>query len=161
MKKRRLTVLRIVLTVLSVAALGFIFFNSMQDADDSTLRSTGLREAINRLLRSLGIGWQLTEHVTRKMAHFAEFFVLGALLSATVHAYVPRLRAVWLALPIGAAAAVCDELIQRGSAGRSCQFSDVLLDASAVLTAVLAAVLILYLIGRHKGRRSGKGRCAE
>ena len=151
LKQHRLTVLRVVLTLLSVAAVSFIFYNSFQSADESTVRSTGLREAINSILRTLGIGWELTEHVIRKMAHFAEFFVLGALLSATALAYVPRPKILPTSLGVGIAVAVTDELIQSGSEGRSTQVSDMLLDVSAVLTAVLIAAGIRYLCHRRKG----------
>ena len=144
--------LRIVLTLLSVAAVSFIFYNSSLTADDSTVRSSGLREWFNDLLRSLGIGWEITEHLTRKTAHFVEFFTLGALLSATALAYVPKGKSLYAALGAGIAVAVTDELIQTGSTGRSCQVSDMLLDASAVLTAVLAAALIRRLYRRRKAK---------
>ena len=156
LKEHRLTVIRVVLTILCAAAVGFIFYNSMKDAGDSASRSHGLREALNSVLRWLGIGWELSEYFVRKAAHFVEFFVLGGLLSATLRAYVPRIRVMLLALPLSVAVAVCDELIQTGSPGRSCQLSDVLLDSSAALTAVMIAVLILYLRTRRKSKDISK-----
>ena len=158
MKQHRLIVLRVVLTLLSVAAVSFIFYNSLLTADDSTVKSSGIREMLNSVLRSLGIEWEITEHMTRKAAHFVEFFVLGALLCATALAYFPRAGMLFAALGAGIAVAVTDELIQTGSAGRSGQVSDVLLDASAVLTAVLLAALIRFLYCRKKERRHEKGR---
>lgn len=154
MKNHRRIALCIVLTLLSVAAVSFIFYNSSQTADDSTVRSSGIREVINRFLHSVGIEWELTEYFTRKAAHFIEFFTLGALLSATLYVYVPRTRMLCLALPAGAAVAVCDELIQSGSEGRSCQISDMVLDTSAVLTAVFIAVLIHRLILRRRKKKT-------
>lgn len=156
MKKHRRTVIRVVLTLLSAAAVCFIFYNSCQSADDSTVRSTGLREWINSVLRSWGVGWELTEKFTRKTAHFVEFFVLGSLFSATIGAYLRRRRAVWLALPAGVLVAVCDELIQTTSAGRSGQLTDVLLDSAAVLAAVLAALLIRRLRARKRTAQTGR-----
>lgn len=153
---KRLIVLRVVLTLLSVAAVSFIFYNSLLSADDSTVRSTGLREWINGLLRSLGIGWELSEHFVRKTAHFVEFFILGALLSATVYAYALRWRIMLFAFPVGAAVAVSDELIQSGSTGRSSQWSDILLDSAAVLTAVLIAAGIMLLRKRRRGTEKGR-----
>ena len=155
MKRRRLTVLRIVLTVLSAAALVFIFYNSSLDAVESSEQSGTMLGGINAFLRSLGIPIELSDHFIRKTAHFVEYFVLGGLFSLTAFAYVrTRSRMLMIALPLGAAAAVTDELIQLGSAGRSCEVADMALDFCAVLTASLIVTLILYLIDRHKKKKA-------
>ena len=154
MKKNRLIVLRIVLTALTAAMIGFIFLNSMKNADDSSAQSGALLARINGVLHWLGISRELSQHFIRKTAHFTEYFVLGSLLCATAYAYVRRRgRMLCIALPAGLCTAVIDELIQSGSAGRSCEIADMALDFSAVVTASLIAVLILYLRRRRKGKK--------
>ena len=155
-KERRLIVIRIVLTVLTVAMIGFIFSNSMADADDSSEQSGALLRWINGVLRSVGLG-ELSEHFIRKTAHFTEYFVLGALLSATAFAYLRRRgRMLCAALPAGLAVAVIDELIQLSSAGRSCEIGDMALDFCAVLAASLLVMLIPYRHDRKKKQPDAK-----
>ena len=154
MNRRFLTALRVILTVLCVLTAGFIFFNSSQNADDSEIRSGAVLESLNSMLRALGIGVELSEHTVRKLAHFTEYFVYGGLLSGAVYSYALNIKGLLLtALPLGLCTAVVDELIQLMSDGRSCQFSDVILDFSAVLTAVLIMTLILCLIGKKRNRK--------
>ena len=157
MKKRRLTVLRVVLTVLCVAIVSFIFYHSSLDAADSTVQSDSVKDGLLELLRALGIHIELTDRIVRKTAHFVEYFALGGMLSLTAFAYLLRRgRMLLLALSLGAAVAVVDELIQTGSAGRSCEIGDMALDFSAVLTAALIVTAILTLIKRHREKKQLK-----
>ena len=155
--KRKSTVaLRVILTVLSVLAVGLIFYNSSLDASESSEQSGALLEAVNAFLRSIGIGVELSEHLIRKTAHFVEYFVLGVLLNGTWHAYIESCRrAPMLASACGFVVAVCDELIQLTSAGRSCEVADMALDFSAVVCASLVTALVLYTAQRRKNRKEG------
>lgn len=154
MKNRRTILLRVILTLLSVAAVAYIFHHSMMSAGASTEQSDSVMGGMNGFLHSLGLDVILTEHIVRKAAHFAEFFVLGALLSLTAYVYVHRIsRMLLLALPAGLAVAVTDELIQLGAPGRSGQVSDVILDYSAVLTAALCVLLFLLIREKRKMKK--------
>ena len=155
MKNRKLLIARIVMTVLSVGAVCFIFGNSLMDADDSSTMSEGVLEFINRLLCSLNIDLTLGSYTVRKAAHFTEFAVLGALLCATAYLYLfRRLRSALISVPLGALTAVCDELIQTLSVGRSCQIGDMLIDTAGVLTGTLITLLIITVIIRKKKNKA-------
>ena len=154
MKKHRLLIIRIILTTLTAAVICYIFFHSSLDAEESTVKSDSVMGWLDNILRFFGIDAELSEHVIRKLAHFTEYSALGAMLCLTAFSYVRRRgRMLLIALPAGLAVAVCDELIQLGSAGRSCEVRDMLLDYCAVLTAALIVTLILYLIDRHKDKK--------
>lgn len=90
--------------------------------------------AIPDLGTGLG-GWDL---VLRKLAHAAEYAVLGALLLRAVGREVP-------AAVLGIAYAVTDEIHQAFVSGRQGRPLDVLIDAGGVLLGV-------YLFGRASRR---------
>ena len=149
MNKGRL-LCRIILTALSILAVGFIWYNSLKNADDSAESSGRIMAFLNGIFDRIGLP-EVSEHIVRKTAHFVEFFTLGGLLSLTALSYTPRIRrALLFALPAGLLTAVVDEFIQRFSAGRSGEFKDVLLDFCGVLCASLIVTLVAYLIKRKK-----------
>lgn len=151
MKKTKLTAARIVMTILTVAAVGFIFGNSLMNADDSSAESGRILGFINGILRSMNAGFEASEFIVRKAAHFTEFAVLGVLLSVTFRLYVQKpLKAALFAVSAGLCTAVCDELIQMSSSGRSCEIRDMLIDFSGVVFAALIVFLILRLKDRRK-----------
>ena len=154
MTKKGRIALRVILTALSAAAVGFIFYNSSLDAVRSSEQSGSLLDSINAFLQSLGLGIELSDHFIRKTAHFVEYFVLGLLLSGTWYAYIGnRKKTLFLAPVCGLFVAVCDELIQLGSAGRSCEVADMALDFSAVICAALALTLILLAAQKKRERK--------
>ena len=159
MKEKSSVALRAILTVLSVMAVGLIFYHSSLNAAESSEQSGALLEVINAFLRSIGAGIELSEHFIRKTAHFVEYFMLGLLLNGTWHAYTGNRRQTPVyASACGLAVAVCDELIQLTSAGRSCEAADMALDFSAVVCASLVMTLILYAAQRSKNQKEGNDR---
>ena len=160
MKDRSIRIARIVLTVLTVAAVAAIFFNSTRSAVESTEQSTPLTEMINSFLASLHIPLLITETMVRKAAHFTEYAVLGTLLTVTVYLYTQKRGRTFLcALPIGAAVAVCDELIQLFPEGRSCEVRDMLIDFCGAAFAVLIVVLIISIIEKRKAVEIATASC--
>ena len=151
MKNKKLTAARMIMTVLTVAAIAAIFYNSMLNADDSTDQSTPVTELLNGFLRSFGFTFSLSEGVVRKLAHFTEYSVLGVLLTTTVYLYTQkRTMTFCISLPSGVLIAVCDELIQLGSEGRSCQPLDVLIDGSGILLGALIVIAVISVIEKRK-----------
>ena len=118
--------------------LAVIWGHPLVPADASQAESERLRWALLPFL---------TVHAVRKLAHFTEFFILGALLRQ-LFAAAPRQTPV---LPVltGLLCALGDETIQLFIPGRSGQVSDVWLDFSGVLT----AVLLTGLLARVKRRK--------
>jgi VanZ family protein len=78
----------------------------------------------------LGTGLGTWDLVLRKIAHFCEYAVLGALLLRAVDRQP-------LAVAAGVAYAATDELHQHFVSGRHAAFRDVAIDAAGVLTGVL------------------------
>lgn len=80
---------------------------------------------------SLGTGLGGWDLVLRKLAHVAEYAVLGALLARAV-------GAAWLALALGVLYAASDEVHQSFVAGRAGRPLDVAIDAVGVALGVVA-----------------------
>ena len=130
---------RIVFAVLAVLWLGFIFFNSMQDAETSGGMSEGL-------LSWLGLPESL-ETLLRKSAHFCAFFMLGLLVSG---ALTKKNIPMPLILLIVLVCACADETIQLFSVGRSSELRDVWIDLSGGTLGTLSAALFFFLRKRKK-----------
>jgi VanZ family protein len=88
-------------------------------------------------------GWDL---MLRKIAHAAEFAVLGFLL-------VRALDREWLSLGLGIAYAISDEVHQHFVPGRLGSSVDVLIDAVGVAVGVFLARHYHLARGRSQGRR--------
>lgn len=157
MRNRKQFIARVILTVLTIAAVAAIFYNSSLSAVESSEQSSPITEYINSLLASWHIPLTVTQSLVRKAAHFTEYAVLGTLLTATVHLYAQkRSRTLLLALPIGAFVAVCDELIQLFPAGRSCEVRDMLIDFCGILFAALIVTLIISVIEKRRNKKGMK-----
>ena len=78
MNRRSIGTVLLLLAVL--AALAFIWGNSLDSAVESSLKSGRMRKLIQPLLELLVGQGNVTDHLVRKLAHFTEFAVLGALL---------------------------------------------------------------------------------
>ena len=120
--------------------LVFIWGNSLLDGQISGGISEFVRSILCRLFpaaQSHGSG-----HVLRKMAHFAEFACLGALLRRLFYLLrFPHIPGVALPLLCGALAACVDEWIQLFVPGRCSSPLDVALDTSGVLAGIGCMVL--------------------
>ena len=144
---KKLLVKRIVLCFLSLFMIGFIFFNSSLDADASSEGSMSITQMMNSFFSSLNINLVLSENFIRKLAHFAEYFVLGSLMYFTVRSFDVRRRVCAFLVPlIGFAVASVDETIQLFSYGRSGQFTDVLLDFIGVIIAVFVLSVLSNIL---------------
>lgn len=124
-----------VFTVLAVVWLLVIWGQSLLPAAQSKGESGALLLFVQRVLP-----W-MTEHLLRKVAHFTEYAVLGA-LSFCAFRFSSR-YALSAVLLCGMAAALTDETIQLFVPGRSGQVSDVWLDFAGYLCAVLVGLLIV------------------
>ena len=154
MKDKKVLIIRVILTVLTVAAIAAIFYNSSQDAIESTERSSPLTDWINVILAGLPIPFSVTENFIRKLAHFAEYSLLGALLSVTYYVHLRKIKTALIGTLItGAVVATIDEIIQLFPAGRSCQVSDILLDCCGV---AFAAAIVMLIIRSIENKRRKK-----
>jgi len=139
--------LRTALRVLLIATVCFIWGNSLLSRADSA----ALSGRVAAWLRSIGIPLK-DDGLLRKLAHFAEFGVLGCELTMLL-----RLRGLkglqnfsYSALAAFFIAAA-DETIQIFS-GRGAQLSDVLLDFTGAVTGIVVLNLLMQKV--LKGYRS-------
>lgn len=140
---------RIITALLLILWVAFIFSNSMDNADASTLKSGAVLELLRRILGSEGA--DLTEYIVRKTAHFTEFAIEGILLLSVVKGYTARpLRFLGWPLLGGLMTALADETIQLFSPGRSSQVTDVWIDFAGVVTGILLALLVRAIVRRCK-----------
>lgn len=115
-----------------------IFSQSAMSAPVSQAESGGLLYLLVQIFPFL------TEHLLRKLAHFAEFAILGVLLGKSLRGTVTRM------LLAGLLCAVCDETIQLFVVGRSSQVSDIWVDFSGIL----AAAAFLWMIRSFRDRKT-------
>ncbi len=143
----------------------FIFGHSMVPAQISSEESGTLLLILLRLAERLGIdGAWLTEHILRKLAHFAEYGIYGILLLINVKNRRRERRysrAGWQEKAFPLALAVIgvpfvDETIQLFTPGRSGQIQDVWLDMAGCLAGLLFAELFLSLFERRFRQRRSK-----
>ena len=121
-----------------LATVIFIWSNSAKDAAASTLQSDGVGEWMRRFFDVEKQPFRFLYENRRKIAHFAEFFLLGTesallfLLNLRKNGY-----AISFAVLLCAVVAVVDEGIQYFVPGRVCAFSDVCLDLCGALCAIV------------------------
>ena len=146
---------RILLSVACAFAVGFIFYNSMQDAVESTQQSGQAVEVVQQvvavfapnssIITATGAEYDKLHAFVRTLAHFSEFALLGALAGWCCLAYTDKRK--WMLVPLCGVAlsAVLDELLQTTIEGRGAQFSDVLLDVVGGIAGIAFAVLTVWL----------------
>ncbi|MCD8085826.1 MAG: VanZ family protein [Clostridiales bacterium] len=139
-------IFRVLFTLFALWAILFIFQNSLETADLSSSRSTEFTALLNDALSRLGIS-ALSEGVVRKLAHFAEFALLGFLLTLCVRVYTPRyVRHCCWPLLIGLCVANLDETIQLYVDGRNSSVIDVWIDFGGVCSGLAAGLLLCALL---------------
>lgn len=121
-----------------------IFIFSAQTAD----KSSELSEQISGEILKFGFIDNIN-YIVRKSAHFIIYTMLGIFMSIHLNFYKLSAKLkFFIALIICFIYASTDEFHQLFVAGRSGQFSDVLLDTGGSLTGILLYFILLYLI-RH------------
>ena len=112
----------------------------------------------------------LSEHTVRKLAHIAEFALLGFFLTCCLRVYTKRLFA-FCAWPLlfGLFIAVCDEFLQRFVPGRSGSIKDIFIDFTGVCGGTAVAICIVFAVsfvlwlfwGRKRNRKIKAAIAAE
>lgn len=159
-----------ILIVLSIAWMVLIFCMSAQNSEESSSLSSGL---LTRLLSWLTPDWDsmgarekrllLEKWHTffRKLGHFSEYAVLGALLTAALRIrhterQSPPFTRVWLPPLAALCYAATDEFHQRFVPGRSCELRDVMIDFSGALLGTLTVLCILHLHRKRQEKRESE-----
>lgn len=146
----------VVLCVLFVATLAFIWGNSMLDSTTSTKESGAVYDIMQPVFDSVFGAGAITEDITRKIAHGAEFFVLGlelTLIFAAFGNYSPKNWA--FIMSEGIFVALVDETIQyfteRGPA-----VIDVWIDVGGFFAISLIAGCIGLIVHAVRNKKAAK-----
>lgn len=138
--------------ILTLVWTGIIFSFSLQPADTSGNLSGGILSALLAWLEQftgIVIPIDTVHNLFRKMAHFAEFFLLGLLAGSFFGAIR---RPLFWGLLYSAVIGVTDEILQFFTGeGRAMRISDMLLDTSGALF----AMVLLWLFGRLWAKKRG------
>lgn len=123
--------------------LAVIWGNSLLPGEESSQVSGWVGAVLEMLLPFLDMEADSAMLILRKLGHFSEFAVLGALFSWL---FGMLERKWWLSLLCSAAVACADETIQLFVSGRNGCLRDVLIDSAGALTAVLLVQGILWVM---------------
>ncbi len=139
-----------------ISWMGVIFYFSHQPGLESAQTSGWLTNIVETIAYIFNVSsTEVDLHLlVRKGAHFTEFAILGLLLFIALYFTREKLlSSSVIVLIIGVAYGTFDELHQLYIPGRSCQITDMLIDASGVLVAILLCsgyvVLRMYISLKH------------
>lgn len=137
---------RVLFTLCLVYSVAFIFGNSLQVGDVSSDRSEQVRQLINQVLGFVGLG-PVSLHFVRKLAHFAEFMIMGFWFMLCLRVYTRHyIRHISWPLFLGLTTAAVDETIQMFVKGRGSSLKDVWIDFSGFVTGLFVALCLLMFV---------------
>ena len=134
-----------ILNIILVVSILAVWIHSAMPAAASSQESSWVMNLLRPFLELFVGRGNVTEHLVRKLAHFAEYFVLGAELSLWMKWNVKDRKVLGrfaIVVLAGLIVAFIDESIQLFSIGRSAEVADIWLD----LTGVIAAGVV-WMIG--------------
>lgn len=146
----------IIIAVLIVLWLAVIWGHSLMSGEDSSNESSFVTKLVTPVLELFVGKGNVTEHLVRKIAHFTEFFILGALMTVFLNVRERR-RFRYLGIALGACAlsAAIDETIQIFSANRGPSVADALLDTCGAAAGILFLWAVITACRRLSKTSSG------
>ncbi|MGN1418270.1 MAG: VanZ family protein [Acutalibacteraceae bacterium] len=160
---KNVKILRMIILLLLAADMMVIFCLSAQKAEQSSETSSGVIEQIVRIIYKDFDSWsdaakeekiESFQHVVRKIAHMTEYASLGVLTCAFALTYGFDFKRLAFALLFCAFYAASDEFHQKFVEGRSCQFTDVLIDSTGALIGILVFTALTAIIVRVKHKKT-------
>ncbi len=154
-------IFRFLFTIFAILTIVFIFSNSLEIGTVSSARSQEVTALLNRYITQIGLS-PLSEYAVRKMAHFAEYMLLGFWFMLCLRVYTFRyIRHISWPLLLVLAVANVDETIQLYVSNRSSSVKDVWIDFGGGCAGIFVGLLLVMLLGsfwfllgfgRHKRR---------
>jgi len=159
-ENKRIKMRIVFFTLMLLFILGFIFFNSMQDAKASVANSRSFSKSFQAVLdpnKNMRIDY--FHAYVRKAAHVAEFAALGVSVGGIFYnLYLKNgKKYISLSLLISLSVGVIDEFIQSFNT-RLGTVSDILIDFSGAILGLLVVFLSVSLINKIKRKRENKYR---
>ena len=119
-----------------------------------------MRAFLQKILDALFSGSVvLSSHFVRKLAHFSEYALLGAMLFFTYRAYTSERKKFLFPALVAALVPFCDEGLQFFSDGRAPMLTDVGIDLLGCVCGMLFAWVVLLIaatIGKRKEKKEQK-----
>ncbi len=162
----KIQVIRYLMLVLALSIAAIIFLFSAENGEKSGSLSDNLAEKILQLWEGSHQSISDENHqqavvsvgsIFRKLAHFIEYFALGAAFCGFFSTFSLNMFQCGLfSAGISILYAASDELHQFFVPGRNASFWDVLLDSAGAICGVLAVLGVVWLIRRRHGVAAGK-----
>ena len=149
MKRKSFSLGKLITLLLPLAWMVLIFCFSHQPAEQSAELSNGL---VSKLIEIFHLPF--TDHFVRKSAHYSEYALLGILTANAMRLYLSK-NSSWAALAVCSFYSVTDEFHQLFIPGRSCQFSDMLLDTAGSAVGIFLCWLFFYIFKNKKRLQGG------
>lgn len=141
-----LILFRILFTFFAIATTCFIFYNSLEIGLASSERAKEVARILNEYLSRAGLE-PLSYYAIRKLAHFAEFTLLGFWWTLCLRVYTRRyIRHISWPLLLVNFTACCDETIQTYVIDRSGNIRDVWIDFAGGCTGIFAGLCVIVLL---------------
>lgn len=138
---------RFLFTIFAVMTTAFIFSNSLEIGAVSSARSQEVTAILNHYITQIGLS-PLSNYAVRKLAHFAEYMLLGFWFMLCLRVYTSRyIRHISWPLLLVMGIANADETIQLYVANRSSSVLDVWIDFSGGCVGILVGLLLVMLLG--------------
>lgn len=138
---------KVIKLILLVAWMSLIFYLSAQAANDSTITTNFVIDALYKIysLFSNKLDYvsfvELTFSPVRKIAHFTEFGILGVLSYINIREY-KKDKVVLLSIVFSCLYAISDEVHQLFVPGRYCAIADMAIDTCGATIGILLIHLI-------------------
>ena len=148
------------MVILTIGWMALIFGFSAQSATESGSLSALIAEPVTQALMKLrklpgeayDALYMQVDSLIRVMAHFAEYAILGVLM--TMLCRLLRWKGLWIPWVLCTVFAVTDEWHQYFSPGRASEVKDVLVDSSGVACGIILLCLLRKVWRSRHERRS-------
>ncbi|MBQ8323078.1 MAG: VanZ family protein [Clostridia bacterium] len=163
--KKRVTILRILLTALCLLVYAWIFSNSATVGAQSSAQSHSVTKTVQKIVgvfapdsfiaTAAGEDFDRLHSAIRTLAHFCEFALLGALLTWCYASYTRDKAFAFLPVALVVLTPIFDEAVQSFTGGRAAEVADLLVDTAGGLAGCVFALVTLW-IGFAVSRRKKK-----
>ena len=154
-KNAWLIFLRVVLTIACALVYAWIFSNSLKSGAESSAQSHAVTKAVQSAAQvvapssgvatATGAAYDALHSVIRSIAHFAEFALLGALLSWCYLSYTRQKAFAVIPFGLIVLTPIIDECLQLFTGSRAAEMKDVFLDTSGGFIGAALALLAFFV----------------